>query len=153
MVFAQEVLMTKADLEDIRNRMHELEVQVNELTLQGEYQLRLKDLNMNEKIKDLTDKFQGELDGERSKHEALLQEKNELEMDFEDQMKTTENKHAQAMGATESSFQNKILNEIERYQALVEEKEELNRRWDEQSNELAVVARAGHGGAHRRVWR
>ena len=138
MVFAQEVLMTKADLEDIRNRMHELEVQVNELTLQGEYQLRLKDLNMNEKIKDLTDKFQGELDGERSKHEALLQEKNELEMDFEDQMKTTENKHAQAMGATESSFQNKILNEIERYQALVEEKEELNRRWDEQSNKLAA---------------
>ena len=137
MVFAQEVLMTKADLEDIRSRMHELEVQVNELTLQGEYQLRLKDLNMNEKIKDLTDKFQGELEGERSKYDALLQEKNELEMDFADQMKTTENKHAQAMAATESSFQNKILNEIERYQALVEEKEELNRGWDEQNTALA----------------
>ena len=137
MVFAQEVLMTKADLEDIRSRMHELEVQVNELTLQGEYQLRLKDLNMNEKIKDLTDKFQGELEGERSKYDALLQEKNELEMDFADQMKTTENKHAQATAATESSFQNKILNEIERYQALVEEKEELNRGWDEQNTALA----------------
>ena len=73
---------------------------------------------MNEKIKDLTDKFQGELEGERSKYDALLQEKNELEMDFADQMKTTENKHAQATAATESSFQNKILNEIERYQAL-----------------------------------
>jgi hypothetical protein len=45
------VLVTKSDLEEKRGRMSELELQVNELTLQNEYQLRLKDLNLNEKIK------------------------------------------------------------------------------------------------------
>jgi hypothetical protein len=58
-------------------------VKVNELTLQNEYQLRLKDLNMNEKIKDLSDKFQSELDGDKTKFELLLQEKNEQEMEYE----------------------------------------------------------------------
>ena len=83
MPFAEEVLVTKADMEEKRGRMQELEMQVAELTLQSEYQLRLKDLNMNEKIKDLTEKFQAELDEDKSKFEMLLQEKNEQEMEYE----------------------------------------------------------------------
>ena len=35
--------------------------QVNELTMQNEYQLRLKDMTMNERIKEMSDKFAHEL--------------------------------------------------------------------------------------------
>jgi hypothetical protein len=47
--------------------------QVNELTMQNEYQLRLKDMTMNERIKEMSDKFAHELDADKAKFELLLQ--------------------------------------------------------------------------------
>ena len=70
-----------------------LVVQVNELTMQNEYQLRLKDLAMNEKVKELSDKFTAELDVDKSKFDSLLQEKNEQELEFEEKGKQVEEKH------------------------------------------------------------
>ena len=37
--------------------MTELKTRVEELKMENEYQLRLKDMNYNEKIKELTEKF------------------------------------------------------------------------------------------------
>lgn len=53
--------------------MSDLELQVNELTMQTEYQLRLKDLLLQEKVKELTDKFTNEVDNEKQKFDLLLQ--------------------------------------------------------------------------------
>ncbi len=52
--YSAEVLITRSDLDEKRNRMAELEQQVAELTMQTEYQLRLKDLHLQEKTKELT---------------------------------------------------------------------------------------------------
>jgi hypothetical protein len=44
----------RSELDERRSRMAELEQQVAELTMQTEYQLRLKDLHLQEKVKELT---------------------------------------------------------------------------------------------------
>ena len=80
-IFSEEVLVTKSDLEDKKQRMSELETQVNELTMQIEYQLRLKELNLKERIKEITEKYTHELESDKTKFELLLQEKNEQEME------------------------------------------------------------------------
>lgn len=136
MVYAEEVLVTKSDLEEKKQRMSELETQVNELTMQNEYQLRLKDLNLNEKIKDITEKFTHELESDKAKFELLLQEKNEQEMEYEEKLKQAEERHQQQMQALEAQYQQKIMTEVERYQQLLQEKEMLNERWDEQNSLL-----------------
>lgn len=46
MDYAVEVLVTRTELDEKRTRMSELEQQVAELTMQNEYQLRLKDLHL-----------------------------------------------------------------------------------------------------------
>ena len=46
--------------------------------------------NLRRYIKDLTDKFQSELDGDKTKFELLLQEKNEQEMEYEEKLKQSE---------------------------------------------------------------
>lgn len=61
--------------------------------MQNEYQLRLKDLAMNEKVKELTEKFTAELDVDKTKFDSLLQEKNEQELEFEEKGKQVEEKH------------------------------------------------------------
>ena len=134
--FAEEVLVTKSDLEEKRTRMQELETQVNELTMQTEYQLRLKDLNLNEKIKDITEKFTHELEQDKAKFDLLMQEKNEQEMEYEEKLKQAEERHQQAIQALESQYQQKIMAEVERYQQLQQEKEVLNAKWDEQNTLL-----------------
>ena len=49
--------MTKAELEERKQRLTELESTVSELTTQTEYQLKLKELALAEKVKELTEKF------------------------------------------------------------------------------------------------
>lgn len=117
--------------------MAELEQQVAELTMQTEYQLRLKDLHVQvrwvqwrrlllriaacrnmgcpmcasyaclpdvwwsrlankclcmiyheqERIKEVTDKLNAELEADRQKFEVLLQDKNEQELEYEEKLK------------------------------------------------------------------
>lgn len=50
-LFAQEILVTRSNLEDKNTLMIELKNKVDELALHNEYQLRLKDMNYSEKIK------------------------------------------------------------------------------------------------------
>ena len=50
--------------------MSELRTRVEELKMENEYQLRLKDMNYNEKIKDLTDKFIQEIESLKAKNEV-----------------------------------------------------------------------------------
>ena len=50
--------------------MSELKTRVDELKMENEYQLRLKDMNYNEKVKDLTDKFLQEIESLKAKNEV-----------------------------------------------------------------------------------
>eukprot|EP00741_Cyanophora_paradoxa_P020094 tig00021234_g19395.t1 len=131
--YAEEILVTKSDLEEKTALMQELKTKVEELTMQNEYQLRLKDLNYNEKIKEITEKFTQELEADRQRHDHLLQEKNDMEMEYEEQKKQMEERHQQAIAQIEAQYQQKIMAEVERYQQLMKEKEEQNERWDEQN--------------------
>jgi len=49
--FGEEILVTKADLEEQSSVMAKLKNKVEELSLNNEYQLRLKDLNFKDKVK------------------------------------------------------------------------------------------------------
>ena len=64
--------MTKSDLEENTTIVQDLKNKVDELTLHNDYQLRLKDMNYNEKIKEVTEKFTEELNQDRKKHVAPL---------------------------------------------------------------------------------
>ncbi len=51
--------------------MSELKTRVEELKMENEYQLRLKDMNYNEKTKELTDKFLQEIEMLKARNEVL----------------------------------------------------------------------------------
>ena len=50
--------------------MSELKTRVEELRMENEYQLRLKDMNYNEKTKELTDKFLHEIEMLKARNEV-----------------------------------------------------------------------------------
>ena len=122
--------------------------------MQNEYQLRLKDLNYNEKLKEATEKFTQELDSDKKNYELLLQAKNDMEMEYEEKIKQFEERHQQQLQALEAQYQQKImaearvarrtrhphlnapcahrvLKQVERYQQLVSEKDLQGEKWEE----------------------
>ncbi|PNJ21948.1 CFAP57 isoform 3, partial [Pongo abelii] len=72
--FAEEVLVTKTDMEEKAQVMLELKTRVEELKMENEYQLRLKDMNYSEKIKELTEKFIQEMESLKTKNQVCLRD-------------------------------------------------------------------------------
>lgn len=127
----EEILVTKSDIEEKAALMSELRSKVEELTLHNNYQLRLKDLNYKEKIKQVEDKFQQELAADKSRYLALKEEKQDMEMDYDDKIAKLEAKHVAELEELEATYKAKITAEVERYESLVKEREAMNERWDE----------------------
>ena len=48
--------------------MSELKTRVEELKMENEYQLRLKEMNHSDKVKEMSDKFVQEIDALKAKH-------------------------------------------------------------------------------------
>jgi hypothetical protein len=49
-----------------------VQLQVDELALHNEYQLRLKDMNYSEKLKEITEKFTQDLEQSKTRYEVLV---------------------------------------------------------------------------------
>ena len=60
--------------------MAELKQKVEELTMQGEYQLRLKDMTYSEKLKEVSDHFNAELEEAKREYDMLMQSRDTLEV-------------------------------------------------------------------------
>lgn len=113
--YAEEILVTKSDLEEKNTLMQELKSKVNELKLHNEYQLRLKDMDYNEKIKEVTEKFTQELEQNKNKYELLREEKNDMEMEYDEKIKLIDDRHVADLQKVEADYQQRIMAEVERY--------------------------------------
>ena len=67
--------------------MSELKTRVEELKMENEYQLRLKDMNYNEKIKELTEKFIQEMESLKTKNQVLKTDKDKEAAKHEEEVK------------------------------------------------------------------
>jgi WD40 repeat protein len=85
MIFADELLITKSDLEEKNVTTLELQRSLEELKLEHEYQLRLKDMNFNEKLKEVNEKYSQEIEGLKISTSILRTEKEKEEVKFHEQ--------------------------------------------------------------------
>ncbi|KAL7692512.1 putative quinoprotein alcohol dehydrogenase-like superfamily [Plasmopara halstedii] len=134
--FAEEILVTKSDLEDKNRLMNELKAKVDELTLHNEYQLRLKDLNYKEKIKEVSDKFTAELTQDRQRCTDMEIEKTEMENEYEKKMREMVVSYRDEMQEMKTTYDNKVEAEKTRYIALEQARNEQNTRFEEENHLL-----------------
>lgn len=122
--FSEEILVTKSDLEEKNSTMSELKSKVEELTASNEYQLRLHDMNYHEKLKEVSEKFNLNIQHDKSKIEMLRDEKVELEIEFDEKLQQLQIVHANRLHAQDLDHQKEIMSEVGVYQKLQEEMEE-----------------------------
>ncbi|KAJ1455139.1 quinon protein alcohol dehydrogenase-like superfamily [Pelagophyceae sp. CCMP2097] len=131
--FTEEILVTKSDLEDKGQQMLQLRLKVDELVLNNEYQLRLKDMKYKERIAEISDKFTSELRADAGRYEELMEDKRRMELDYEDRLHSLEDKHKHEFRDLETQYDAKISTEVTRYRALVTERDEQNAKWDDEN--------------------
>ncbi|PRW57644.1 Cilia- and flagella-associated 57 [Chlorella sorokiniana] len=137
--FSEEVLVGRGDIDERRERMAELEAQVAEVTAQNEYQLKLRDLALNEKVRELTDKAAAEAAAAAERYNALLADRAELEARYEARLRSAEEQASAQVVALDSQFQQKLIHDMERYQELADSKEALAARWEKQAAATAAA--------------
>ncbi|KAH8870172.1 Cilia- and flagella-associated protein [Schistosoma japonicum] len=114
----EEILITKSDLEEKNSIMTELKTRVEELKIENEYQLRLKDMNYNERIKELTEKFIQEMETLKTKNQLLKTEKERNEIHYQNQLTELNEQHNQQLQNIESLSNQKLINEYDKYNEL-----------------------------------
>ena len=94
-IFSDEILITKSDLEEKTVLMAELQRSLEELKLEHEYQLRLKDMNFNEKLKDITDKYSQEIEALKISTSVLRTEKDKEDIKHQEEIRNLKSKQVQ----------------------------------------------------------
>jgi len=134
--FADEILVTRAFLDDKQASLLDLERQVEELTNRIDFQLRHRDSYHKEKMAELQEKYSEEIETERRKYEVLREEKAEMEMEYEENIKNLEETHAKQTQELEQSFQQKMLVEVQRFQKLAQDLDREKQEWETQHSQL-----------------
>lgn len=122
--FSEEVLVTKSDLEEKNALMSELRSKVDELTASNEYQIRLHDINHQEKLKEVSEKYSLQIEHDKSKIDMMRDEKQELEMEFEEKINHLKLSHSQVLHLNDLEHQKSIMKEVTRFQKLQQEIEQ-----------------------------
>ncbi|XP_055202456.2 cilia- and flagella-associated protein 57 isoform X2 [Gorilla gorilla gorilla] len=130
--FAEEVLVTKTDMEEKAQVMLELKTRVEELKMENEYQLRLKDMNYSEKIKELTDKFIQEMESLKTKNQVLRTEKEKQDVYHHEHIEDLLDKQSRELQDMECCNNQKLLLEYEKYQELQLKSQRMQEEYEKQ---------------------
>ncbi|XP_063153827.1 cilia- and flagella-associated protein 57 isoform X2 [Candoia aspera] len=134
--YSDEVLITKTDMEEKSQVMLELKTRVEELKMENEYQLRLKDMNYNEKIKELTEKFIQEMESLKTKNQVLKTEKEKQDIQHQEQLSELMEKQSREVQDLESGNNQKLLLEYEKYQELQMKSQRMQEEYEKQIHEM-----------------
>jgi hypothetical protein len=107
--WAEEVLVSRSDLEEKNREIVELKTRVDELKMENEYQLRLKDMSYNEKMKELTEKFVQEMEALKVKSQLYKTEKEKQASAFEDDITKLNEAHDREIQDLEQSNNQKLM--------------------------------------------
>ncbi|XP_073400639.1 cilia- and flagella-associated protein 57 isoform X1 [Dendrobates tinctorius] len=136
LIYAEEVLITKSDLEEKNQVMLELKTRVEELKMESEYQLRLKDMNYNEKLKELTEKFIQEMEVLKTTNQVLKAEAEKQDLKHQEDLADVIERHSQELQDLEAANNQKLLLEYEKYQELQVKSQRMQEDDERQLHEL-----------------
>lgn len=119
--------------------MSELKTRVEELKMENEYQIRLKDMNFNEKIKEVTEKFMQEIEALKITSNVLRTDKEKEEVRHEEEMNEENERHSRELMELENIHNTKLMAEYDKYQEIQTKTEDLRKQWEKQMKDMQVA--------------
>ncbi|XP_040890430.1 cilia- and flagella-associated protein 57 [Toxotes jaculatrix] len=131
-IHTEEILVTKSDLEEKTQNMLELKMRLEELQMENEYQLRLKDMNYNEKMKEISDKSTQQIESLKTTQQAMRTEMEKQEREHRERSTELTVKQSKELKDLELSYSQKLIVEHERYQDLQHKYQRMQEDYEKQ---------------------
>eukprot|EP00066_Takifugu_rubripes_P026110 XP_011615376.1 PREDICTED: LOW QUALITY PROTEIN: cilia- and flagella-associated protein 57 [Takifugu rubripes] len=135
-VHAEEILVTKADLEETNQNMMEMKLRLEELHMEHEYQLRLKVMSYNEKIRELSDKLTQQTETMETLKQTTTTQMEKREREHQQSSAEVAVKHSKELKDLEVSYSQKLVVEHTRYQDL---QQKYQRMEEDYGNQLKAA--------------
>ncbi|XP_068451125.1 cilia- and flagella-associated protein 57 [Clinocottus analis] len=131
-IYSEEILVTKSDLEEKNQNMLELTTRLEELQMENEYQLRLKDMNYNEKMKEISDKFIQQIESLKTMQQAMKTEMERQAREHQESSAEAAVKHSKELKGLELSSSQKLIVEHKRHQDLQHKYQKMQEDYEKQ---------------------
>ena len=132
---SDEVLIARGDLDELNQRIVELQNQVKEVSLQSQYQLRLKTAEMNEKVKSTEDEATRLLEYEKQRVSALERERDAIVRDTKRELERTIDDHEKRLTEAEDDYTSKMFTEVRRFDDLKMQSDAAKAEWEQLESE------------------
>jgi len=133
---SDEVLIARCDLDELNQRIVELQNQVKEISLQSQYQLRLKTAEMNEKVKSTEDEATRLLEYEKQRVSALERERDAIVRDTKRELERTIDDHEKRLTEAEDDYTSKMFTEVRRFDDLKMQSDAAKAEWEQLETKL-----------------
>ncbi|KAI9332528.1 WD40-repeat-containing domain protein [Obelidium mucronatum] len=137
-VYSDEILVTKSDLKDKHHVMLDLRQRVEALKTDNETQLKLKDLNYSEKLRDLTDKYTAEIEGLKQLTSVLTHDRKTNEEKHLTELETAKLANREEIEDMDKSFKIKMAAESEKHKELMTKMALLKSSWERQMEDMEL---------------
>ncbi|KAM3621734.1 uncharacterized protein V6R79_015290 [Siganus canaliculatus] len=117
-IHTEEILVTKSDLDEKIQKMLDLKMRLEEMQMEKEYQLRLKDICNKEKMKELSDQFMQQIESLKTVQQAMKTEMEKQERELVGRIEENTAAHSRELNDLELSSSQKLTVEHEMYQNL-----------------------------------
>ncbi|XP_032923476.1 cilia- and flagella-associated protein 57 [Catharus ustulatus] len=134
--YAEEVLIMRSDIDGKSQAILDLQISVKDLQTESDYELRLKDLYCEGKIKALEENFSLEIDSLKTKYQILLEEKEKQELQHQVQLSELIDKQAREVQQLESQRSRKVSTEDEKYEELQVKSQKMEEEYEKQLHSL-----------------
>ncbi|KAJ3361066.1 Cilia- and flagella-associated protein 57 [Allomyces arbusculus] len=130
--YADEVIVTKSDLEEKTAAIHELRTRLEELKMEHDYQLRLKDMHLQDRIKELTSELTKVIETLKISSVVLRSEKDKEEAKHKDDYQMLVTRNARELRDAENRNNQQLMNEYEKFQTLQDAMRQRQLEWEHQ---------------------
>lgn len=130
--WADEVLMTKGLLEEMATSITKLSEKYEELVSNNDYNMRMKEIQFQERMKKVQERYQAELDQEKTQLQLLKEETEDLQREYGDRLTAMEVAHRAELQKREAMYQAEIMGEVSRFQ-------QLKAEWDASGAEQRAI--------------
>ncbi|KAI8894275.1 WD40-repeat-containing domain protein [Globomyces pollinis-pini] len=134
--YSDEILVTKSDLRENYRLMNELKQRVDDIKLDSDTQLKLKDSIHTSKINDLVQKFSEEIYLLKKLIEKLHNERNSMNQKNSEELVAIKEANIEKIQEMKESFYQKLESEELRFSVLFARKSTLETQWARQINNI-----------------
>ncbi|XP_069559333.1 cilia- and flagella-associated protein 57 [Brachyistius frenatus] len=131
-VHTEEILVTKSDLEEKTQNMLELKMRLEELQMENEYRLSLKDMSYNEKLKELSDKFTQQIESLQKTQQVMTTEMEKRDRENREDCAEVKMKHSKEQKDLELYYSQKLILEHEKLQDLQQKHQRMKEDYEKQ---------------------